>query len=137
MVERGMEDRGLEEGGMEEGGMVDGEIDEGGVTEEGMEGEEGINGDEGKIFQCMLCKYNSRRQWNLKTHIEIVHTKRDSMISCTRCAVREFNTWGELVEHRKSCVFVCEYPDCSWTSKRKTKAAAHRRGHLVMIRRME
>ena len=73
----------------------------------------------------------------LRTHIEIVHTKRASMIPCTRCTVKKFDTWGEMVEHRRSCVLVCEYPDCPWTTTDKGRVAAHKRGHLVMMRRME
>ena len=88
-----------------------------------------------KQFICGLCGYSARRQWNLKKHVEDVHTMRTIRICCTRCSL-DFQTWYEMVQHRNKCLLHCSYPGCSWTTTDTRRVAPHKRAHLVKIRRM-
>jgi hypothetical protein len=94
-------------------------------------------GDAAKRFLCGLCGYGCMRGRRLQEHIEDVHTKRVRKIPCTRCVDAVFDTWFEMIEHRRTCILRCIYPDCPWTHTERRKVAPHNREHLTKLRRMQ
>ena len=75
-----------------------------------------------KRFCCDQCVHSTDRLRNLKTHIEDMHGFRE--VKCTRCS-KDFTTVHEMRQHRSSCLIVCKYVGCTWSTLRSFLEPGH------------
>ena len=89
-------------------------------------------------YGCITCNKGFRDITNLRRHVSLVHEQRSSPVVCPRtwCSA-EFTVLAEMIRHKKTCLLLCPYSGCQKVFKYENVLAAHKRGHLVMERRMK
>ena len=90
-----------------------------------------VNGESDK-FQCSKCGYKARDNYNLKRHIEIMHS--NGIIKCLICN-NVFSDKFVFDEHTSDCFRMCPYDNCVKRFKFRNKLEAHKRMHIKQLRR--
>ena len=77
-------------------------------------------------LKCTVCEKQFNRTWNLKVHIEAMHSLPDDQIECTRkYCTRQFSTMFDMVKHRRLCKFRCG--GCGKEMRRDDRVQSHMR----------
>ena len=83
-------------------------------------------------FECTLCAYCARDNYNLKRHIEIQHS--EIQVKCLICD-NVFPNKFSFEEHLNNCFYDCPYDNCSKRFKIKSRFESHRRMHIKLLSR--
>ena len=79
---------------------------------------------EGECYECKVCQVVLKNKYNMKDHINIVHTPRQPPLKCTKdFCQKTFVTKYQLEQHRVRCSFTCS--NCGRTIKKCGRVVGH------------
>ena len=81
-------------------------------------------------FQCKMCDYSARDNYNLKRHIEIQHF--EIQVKCLTCT-EEFASRFYYEEQLPDCFNVCPCENCAKKFKIKSRFESHQRMHIKLL----
>ena len=77
-------------------------------------------------LKCTVCDKQFNRTWNLRVHMEAMHSLSDDQVKCTRkYCTRQFSTMFDMVKHRRLCKFRCG--GCGKEMRRDDRVQSHMR----------
>ena len=78
----------------------------------------------GEHYMCEACELVVKNKYNLRDHIRIVHTPRQSPLKCSKDFCQEtFVTKYQWEQHRMGCVFKC--PNCGKVIRKCGRVVGH------------
>ena len=92
----------------------------------------GVSKERNVKFNCAICDYQARDNYNLKRHKEVQHGA--IQLKCLVCD-KEFASRFDFDTHFNDCFLECPVASCSKRFKTKRRLDAHKRMHTKLLSR--